>query len=428
MHVRCDLDDIEGGLAMQEVQGNFNSAKIFTSVVDDKSIEQIRTLCDQTFVKGSKIRMMPDVHAGAGCTIGTTMTITDKVVPNLVGVDIGCGMLTTMIDAKSVDFDALDKVIRDHIPFGFAVRDKRHAFSYDIDLNELKCFRHINELRAILAIGSLGGGNHFIEIDKDDEGNLYLVIHSGSRYLGLQAANYYQNLAWLALNHNSQNDIAELIERMKSEKKQKGIQKEIEKRKKTFTCEIPKELAYVEGDNFNDYIHDMRIIQQYADLNRKAMASLIMRLMKWMPKESFTTIHNYIDVDNMILRKGAVSAKKDETLLIPMNMRDGSLICKGLGNADWNESAPHGAGRILSRTQAKHDLKIEDFKQSMEGIYTTTVNMDTIDEAPMVYKSMNDIIDNIQPTVDIMKVIKPIYNFKAPGDDKPWQKNRQSGV
>lgn len=411
---------------MQEVQGSFNSAKIFTSVVDDKSIEQIHTLCDQEFAKDAKIRMMPDVHAGAGCTIGTTMTITDKIVPNLVGVDIGCGMLTTMIDAKNIDCDALDKVIRQHIPYGFDVREKRHAFSYEINLEDLKCFRHINELRAILGIGSLGGGNHFIEIDKDDDGNLYLVIHSGSRYVGLQTAKYYQDLAWLTLNHNSKNDIADLIERMKNEKKQKGIQKEIERRKSTFTCKIPKELAYVEGDNFKDYIHDMALIQKYADLNRKAMASLIMRLMGWVPKEQFTTIHNYIDMESMILRKGAVSAKKDETLLIPINMRDGSLICKGLGNDDWNQSAPHGAGRILSRAEAKRTLQLQEFQHSMEGIFSTTVNVDTIDEAPMAYKSMNDIVDNIQPTAEILKVIKPIYNFKAPDEDKPWQRSRQN--
>ena len=407
-----------------EIRGNFNAAKVFTSVVDDKSIEQIRTLCDQEFVRDAKIRMMPDVHAGAGCTIGTTMTITDKIVPNLVGVDIGCGMLTTMIDAHAVDFDVLDAVIRQHIPYGFDVRKKRHAFSYDIHLEELKCFRHINELRALLGIGSLGGGNHFIEIDKDDDGNLYLVIHSGSRYVGLQTANYYQNLAWLERNQNSKNDISDLIERMKNEHKQKGIQKEIQKRKAMFKCEIPRELAYVEGSTFDDYIHDMALIQKYADLNRKAMASIIMRLMHWMPKEQFTTIHNYIDMESMILRKGAVSAKKNETLLIPINMRDGSLICKGLGNDDWNQSAPHGAGRILSRTQAKQALQLEDFKHAMDGIYTTTVGLDTIDEAPMAYKSMNDIVDNIQPTAEILKIIKPIYNFKAPDDDKPWQRSR----
>ena len=410
---------------MQEVQGNFNSAKIFTSVVDDKSIDQIRTLCDQEFVKEAKIRMMPDVHAGAGCTIGTTMTIQDKIVPNLVGVDIGCGMLTTMIDAKSIDCDALDGVIRAHIPYGFDVREKRHAFSYEIQLEDLKCFRHINELRAILGIGSLGGGNHFIEIDRDDDGNLYLVIHSGSRYVGLQTANYYQDLAWLELNHQAPNDIEELIERLKSENRQTEIQSEIKKIKSKVICKIPKDLAYVEGQSFKDYIHDMAIIQKYADLNRKAMASLIMRLMGWVEKEQFTTIHNYIDIDQMILRKGAVSAKKDEMLLIPINMRDGSLICKGLGNDDWNQSAPHGAGRILSRSQAKQSLNVEDFKQAMDGIYTTTVGLETIDEAPMVYKSMNDIVDNIQPTAEVLKVIHPIYNFKAPGDDKPWERSRK---
>ena len=231
---------------MQEVHGNYNSAKIFTSVVDEKSLEQIRVLCDQEFVRDSKIRMMPDVHAGAGCTIGTTMTISDKIVPNLVGVDIGCGMLTTMIDAKTVDYNMLDNIIRKDIPYGFSVRDERHAFSYEINLNELRCFRYINEIRAQLGLGSLGGGNHFIEVDQDDDGNLYLVIHSGSRYVGLQTANYYQELAWHTLNHNSKNDISELIAQMKQENRQKDIQKEIAKCKSTFECKYPKELAYVE--------------------------------------------------------------------------------------------------------------------------------------------------------------------------------------
>ena len=398
---------------MKTIQGKFNSAVIFTDVVDESSLAQVQLLCDQAFTEGAHIRMMPDIHAGAGCTIGTTMTITDKIVPNLVGVDIGCGMYAIELEQTQMDYAKLDETIRAHVPFGREVRPEKHEFTNEIDLTELRCYRMVNDRRAIRSIGTLGGGNHFIEIDRDENGKLWLVIHSGSRYLGLQVANTYQEIAWQALNHTHIRDLRALIDEMKANGERKKIEKVIKKIRKQVITDIPKDLAYLENEDFEDYLHDMEIVQKYAVLNRQAMADVIIREMKLDVADAFTTIHNYIDIPNRILRKGAVSAKSGETLLIPVNMRDGSLICKGKGNDEWNQSAPHGAGRLFSRTQAKQTFTVDEFQKTMDGIYTTSVSADTLDECPMVYKRMEDIVDNIAPTVDVLQVIKPEYNFKA---------------
>ena len=400
---------------MIEVQGKYNNAKIFTDVVDSTSIAQVIELCNQEFTAGSRIRMMPDIHAGAGCTIGTTMTITDKVVPNLVGVDIGCGMETVRIREKSVDLQKLDQVIHERVPSGFAIRDKAHDYLNKINLNELCCISHIKMSRAEKSIGTLGGGNHFIEMDKDDE-NLYLVIHSGSRHLGVEVANYYQEEGYKALNHADDAAIRELVSRLKAEGREKQIEKEIKRVKNLKQTNIPKSLAFVSGELFEQYIHDMKIVQHYAMLNRQAMVDEIVRAMGFHVEEQFTTIHNYIDTEAMILRKGAVSAKAGEKLLIPINMRDGSLICVGKGNEDWNLSAPHGAGRLMSRAEAKRSFTVSEFEKQMAEVYTTSVNKSTLDECPMAYKNMQDILNNIGPTAEVVKIIRPIYNFKA-GED-----------
>ena len=363
------------------LNGKYNTAKVFTNIGEDTAIIQIYNLLNQSFVEGSQIRIMPDVHAGMGCTIGTTMTINDKIVPNLVGVDIGCGMETVLLKEKRLELQQLDKAIHQYIPAGFSIRKSPHHFADEIDLSALRCAKHVLLDRAVLSIGTLGGGNHFIELSKDEEGNLYLVVHSGSRNLGKQVAEYYQKKAI-------------------KDTKDKGIN-------------IEKSLAYVSGALFDDYLHDMAIVQQYADINRKAMVKELEKRVGFKAKESFTTVHNYIDLSSKILRKGAISAKKGEQVLIPMNMRDGSLICVGKGNEDWNQSAPHGAGRLMSRSAAKAQFTLIQFEKSMEGIYSTTVNKNTLDEAPFAYKPMEEIIANMGETVDIIKSLKPIYNFKA---------------
>ena len=419
---------------MKIVEGKFNSAKVFTDVVEEKSLEQIETLCNQEFVAGQKIRLMPDVHAGAGCTIGTTMTIGDKIVPNLVGVDIGCGMETLVIRAKSevskhFNPEELDKIIRKNIPSGRDIRKFPHRLAKEIEFEKVrgKFDRH----RAWLSVGTLGGGNHFIEADRDDDGNLYIVVHSGSRHAGKEIAEYYQEEAWKQLNGNSEAEIAAFIQKLKSEGRETEIQEELKKLKSQVRTNIPKDLAYVSGQLFDDYINDMKIMQHFAEMNRKAMIETIsigLHIKESDIIERFTTIHNYIyipDAENsenengetekgrMILRKGAVSAQKGEKLLIPINMRDGSLVCIGKGNEDWNCSAPHGAGRVMSRMKAKKELNLADFKAEMKGIWSSTVNKSTLDEAPMAYKTMDDIVANIGETAEIVKIIKPIYNFKA---------------
>ena len=401
---------------MIELKGKYNSAKVFTDIIDESAISQIIELCNQPMSTGATIRIMPDVHAGAGCTIGTTMTIHDTVVPNLVGVDIGCGMETVRLKEKHIELQKLDKLIYEKIPSGFSVREKAHRYNDRIDLTELYCYDGINPLRAELSIGTLGGGNHFIEADKSDDGSIYIVIHSGSRHLGVETAKFYQEEAFNRLNLSSKKDIEALIEHLKFEGKDKQIQSEIARLKNTKITDVPKHLAYCEGELFSQYIHDMKIVQQFAMLNRQAIMDEIIKGMHLHIEEQFTTIHNYIDTETMILRKGSVSAQQGEKLLIPINMRDGSLICTGKGNPDWNYSAPHGAGRLMSRSQAKNSFTVSEYKKQMNGIYTTSVNAATLDECPMAYKSIDDIIDNISETVEINEIIKPIYNFKA-GDE-----------
>lgn len=402
---------------MFEIKGKHNTAKVFTDLVEDTAVEQLRTLMDQEFVKGSTVRIMPDVHAGKGCTIGTTMTIIDKICPNLVGVDIGCGMTTISLYERDIDLERLDDVIRKHVPSGFNVHAAEPDYvDFDIvneSLNDLRCKGHVDLNRARLSVGTLGGGNHFIEVDKDDEGHLYLVIHSGSRHLGHEIATYYQNLAEKQMAGNDTDRINKVIDKLRAEGRHREIADELRKLKDR-RIDIPKDLAYLTGDLFDAYIHDMEIAQDYAYLNRRAMMLTILEHAGLTWSYAFDTVHNYIDVGNtIILRKGAVSAKLGEVLLIPMNMRDGSLICKGKGNKDWNYSAPHGAGRLMSRAQAKKQFSVEEFVDSMSGIYTTSIGNDTLDECPMAYKPMQSIIDNIGDTVEILNVIRPIYNFKA---------------
>ena len=398
---------------MIEIIGEYTTAKVFTNTIEEVAVAQIRQLCDMAYTGGSKVSVMPDVHAGAGCTIGTTMTITDKVVPNLVGVDIGCGMETVQIAEKHIELEKLDKLIYDRIPSGMNIRKTFHKHNGEIELDQLRCRDKVNLDRAAKSIGTLGGGNHFIEVDKDEEGNLFLVVHSGSRHLGKEVATLYQELGYQRLNKNDQASVNELIAEYKAQGRDKEIQTAIKELKKQVLTGIPHALAYVEADLFEDYIQDMRIVQRFAELNRKAMIDEIMKGMKLEVADQFTTIHNYIDTKSMILRKGAVSAQDGEKLLIPINMRDGSLVCIGKGNEDWNYSAPHGAGRLMSRTQARNTFNVSEFKKQMQDIYTTSVSKDTLDECPMAYKDMSDIVDNIGPTADIVKVIKPIYNFKA---------------
>ncbi len=394
---------------MKRVKGQFNEAIVFTDNIEETAYEQIRELCNQEFVKESQIRIMPDTHAGAGCTIGTTMTVKDKIVPNLVGVDIGCGMFVSVFKKTKVDFEKLDNVIRKMVPSGFGVRRTPHEYNRYVDLESLKSKQHLDLNRARLSIGTLGGGNHFIEMNIDDHDNLYLVIHSGSRYLGKQIAEYYQNQASANI---VKADNEKTIQDLKSQGKHREIQAAIAKNK----TKINRELSYVEGETFDYYLNDMGIAQKFAEYNRKAIAEVIITEMRFSVSDSFTTIHNYIDLDEMILRKGAISAKTGEVVIIPINMKDGSIIATGKGNAGWNYSAPHGAGRLMSRKQAKRNLTLEDFKKSMAGIFTTSVSRDTLDEAPSAYKPMAEIIANIQDTVEINKIIRPIYNFKASED------------
>lgn len=395
---------------MKTVTGKYGTAKIFTDLVEDSAVNQVQTLMNQEFVNGYKVRMMPDIHSGKGCVIGTTMEIRDKICPNLVGVDIGCGMHTTIMPSTIFpDFEKLDRVIHEYIPSGFNIRKEPHHYIRNTRLDELLCRDSVDIERAKLSLGTLGSGNHFIEVDRDNDGRYYLVVHTGSRHLGVEVAEYYQNWAYDSLKQKHKNRRNYLIESLRAQGREREIQKELS----NLVCDIPKDLAYVGGILFDSYLHDMKIVQEYARWNRIAIADDIRTFMGWGIEDDFETIHNYIDMDRMILRKGAVSAEIGEKLLIPMNMRDGSLICIGKGNPDWNYSAPHGAGRMMSRAEAKRKIDISEFEESMNGIYTTSVSEGTIDESPMAYKPMESIIENIGDTVDILKVIKPVYNFKA---------------
>lgn len=399
---------------MLTINGKHNAAIVFTDNIENTAHEQLEAVCNAPYLADCKVRVMPDVHAGKGCTIGTTMTIHGKVVPNMVGVDIGCGMYTVKLEDKSIDFNELDATIRKYIPSGRAVRSDVHQFAEQVDLNKLQMASMCDIDRAYRSIGSLGGGNHFIEVDKDNDGHLYLVIHSGSRHLGVQVADYYQDAAYWQLSGKKKQNINAVIAELKAQGRHKEISETVKKLKVDLTeSEIPRDMAYVSGLLFDDYIHDMRITQHFAMLNRKAMADEIIRNMRLTVADEFTTIHNYIDTDAMILRKGAVSAREGEQLLIPINMRDGSLLCVGKGNPDWNQSAPHGAGRLMSRKKAKEKLDLGDYRDAMSGIFSTCINNGTLDEAPMAYKSMDAILKHIAPTVNVVKVIKPVFNFKA---------------
>ena len=367
--------------AMIELKGKCNTAKVFTDNLEQETAAQIITLLNQEFTTGSTIRVMPDTHAGAGSTIGTTMTIHGKVVPYMVGVDIGCGMETVLIRDKHVEPQKLDKVIHENIPAGFAIRKKAHEMAASTRIHELRCVRQCNIDRAYNSIGTLGGGNHFIELGRDDDGNLYLVIHSGSRNLGKQVADFYQSAAV--------------------------------RQRKQDNAKPDNTLSWLEGQLLEDYLHDMAIMQEYADINRKCMAREIIKDAGLKAEDSFSTIHNYIDIKHNILRKGAISAREGERVLIPINMRDGSLLCTGKGNPDWNWSAPHGAGRLMSRRQAKENITLAQYKESMQGIYSSTVDKSTLDEAPFAYKPMEEILANIGPAARVDKIIRPLYNFKA---------------
>ena len=382
--------------------------KIFSDSVESPVLSQITDLAEFPAYKDAIIRIMPDCHVGVGCTIGTTMTIKDKITPNLVGVDIGCGMLTVKLKESKINLEKLDKVINEKVPSGRSIHKKQQV---DFDFSQLKRKYELNIERAKKSIGSLGGGNHFIEIGKGGKGELFLVIHSGSRGIGNDVASLYQKTA--IKNINTKNEIGGIIEKLKAENRFSEIQQVIQDAKSNIISAKDKNLAYLEKNFFDDYMHDMKIMQEYASLNRRVMANIILDNAGLTEEYSFETIHNYIDFERMILRKGAVSAEKDEKLLIPINMRDGSLICIGKGNEDWNYSAPHGAGRLMSRTQAKKSIMLSSFQKQMQGIYSSSVGKNTIDEAPDAYKPMAEIIDLITDTVDIIDIIKPIYNFKA---------------
>ncbi len=398
---------------MIEITGKHNTAVCYTDALEPGAYAQIQAVCDEEAFSASKIRIMPDVHAGKGCTIGTTMTIHDKIVPGMVGVDIGCGMETVCIAEQQIDFEKLDALIRKKIPCGREVRDTPHALNAEINLTELHCADQVNIERARKSIGTLGGGNHFIEMDRDSNGNVYLVVHSGSRHLGCEVAGYYQEQGYLAMWGGAQYQIEQAIEALKVQGRFQEIQPTVKALKKERKTKLPHDLAYVEGRLFDDYIHDMKIVQRFAALNRKAMTAVILEGMGFQEVERFTTIHNYIDTDSMILRKGSVSAKAGEKLLIPINMRDGSLICIGRGNEEWNCSAPHGAGRLMSRSAAFQRLSMEEYRAEMAEVYSTCIVPDTLDESPMAYKSMDEIMGQISPTAEIIYRIKPIYNFKA---------------
>ena len=409
---------------MFEIQGKINTAVCYATVVEEAAVEQIRRMCDYELTSGSRVRIMPDVHAGKGCTNGTTMTVKDKVCPNIVGVDIGCGMYTVKLEDKELDFEKIDEAAH-YIPSGMNTWEGR---TERFGLEELRCYRSLSDTKRLeRSLGTLGGGNHFIEIDRAADGTYYLVIHSGSRNLGKQVAEIYQQLA-VDLHAGKADYFArrdEIISTYKAEGRRGEIQetlKALEKEYKAKNPDVPEDLCWLYGSFLEDYLHDVEICQRFARRNREKMAEILLARTGMTGTEAFHTIHNYIDTEEMILRKGAIAAHAGEKVLIPINMRDGSVIAIGKGNPEWNFSAPHGAGRIMSRTKAKEAIDLAAYKAAMEGIYTTSVNESTLDEAPMAYKSLDDIIDVIRDSVDIIDIMKPVYNFKAGDEDLPWQK------
>lgn len=378
---------------MEILNGKYNYAKVFNCTeLDDATRGQIHAFLNNEVSSGSNIVVMPDTHAGKGCVVGMTMTITDKVMPNLVGVDIGCGVTVAKIKAraKDLDFNRLDKIIGENVPSGFKIRQKPHKYGEMFDFDKLYCFKHMNIDRARLSIGTLGGGNHFIEVDKDGDDNLYLTVHSGSRHLGVEIADWY-------------------IKQGNEVLKERGV-------------EVPYELTYVDGPLKVDYLHDVRVATEYAYCNREAIITEITKNMKWGIEDVYNSVHNYIDFSHHaegIMRKGAISAEKYKKVIIPINMRDGIILGTGKGNPEWNFSAPHGAGRLFSRKQAKEQFTVNQFKASMEGIHCTCINQGTLDESPFVYRDMDDILNVIHDTVEVEKIIKPIYSFKA-SETRKW--------
>lgn len=380
--------EMERNTYMKTINGVASSAIIFNTKskehsIDDYALAQIKNLCDNPAFTSCKIRVMPDVHPGKVGTIGFTSTLGNQVIPNVIGIDIGCGMTLAKIKGKVKEFQKLDTVIRENVPSGFSIRSKVHHQALDFDLSSLYCYRHIQEEKSLLSLGTLGSGNHFIEVDLDDEKNYYLVIHSGSRHLGFEVTEHY-------------------LREGQKELKNKGI-------------DVPYELTYLTGTLMEQYLHDLAIVQDFATLNREIMISVICKEMKWKILDSYSCIHNYVDFsfDKPVLRKGAISARNGEKVIIPINMRDGIILGRGLGNDEWNQSAPHGAGRILKREEVKNSYTVSNFKSEMKGIYTSCINKDTLDEAPFAYRGIDEIAEVISPTVMIDKVIKPIYNFKA---------------
>lgn len=396
--------------------------KIFTENIEQKALSQIYNLIKQPAFSECKVRIMPDVHAGTGCVIGFTADLGEKVIPNIVGVDIGCGMLTTNLGNIDIDFARLDNVIREYVPCGRSVH-KEESLSVASDIIEkMYCKEQLNNIDWLKrSCGTLGGGNHFIEVDIDSKGNKYLVIHSGSRNVGKQVAEIYQQMAIddISGKSNFKQDSEKLIAEYKKIGREREINNAIKELKQSYEkreTKIPRELSYLVGEHREMYLHDMKLCQDFAEINRRAIQSVICYYMSWevtKETERFQTIHNYIEHETNIVRKGAISAKAGEKLLIPINMRDGCILGIGKGNEDWNYSAPHGAGRIMSRSKAKEIVSLEEYKKSMNGIFTTSVNTSTIDESPMAYKSINEIMENIKDTVEVVDIIKPIYNFKA---------------
>ncbi len=408
---------------MFTIQGKVNTAVCYAQTVEEAACEQIRRMCDYPLTEGSRIRIMPDVHAGKGCTIGTTMTVTDKVCPNIVGVDIGCGMYTVKLAEREIDLERVDAAAH-AIPSGMNVWPGRIE---RFDLTQLRCYRSLRDSKRLeRSLGTLGGGNHFIEIDRCSDGACWLVIHSGSRNLGKQVAELYQQLA-VDLHRGKEEYFRwreEIIRTYKEQGRRTEIQTALKALEKEYTTKIldaPEDLCWLYGSFLEDYLHDVEVCQRFARRNREKMAEILLEQTGLTGEESFHTIHNYIDTDEMILRKGTIAAHKGERVLIPINMRDGSVLAIGRGNPEWNDSAPHGAGRLMSRSAARETLDMEAFKASMEGIYTTSVSESTLDEAPMAYKPLEEIIGVIRESVDVIEVMKPIYNFKASGDEKPWK-------
>lgn len=400
---------------MVTLEGRYNKAKVFTDTLEKETISQIIGLCNEEFAYGSKIRIMPDAHVGIGCVIGTTMTITDKIVPNLVGVDIGCGVLLQKIAEKDINLQLLDEAIYANVPSGQNVRTDVHELAITLNmekflLDNLRCKSHVDMNRALLSIGTLGGGNHFIELNKDSQGNIYIVIHTGSRYLGKQVATYYQDLAFQRLSSNRA-AVQQLINELKAAGREKDIQRELASIK---PLKVSKDFAFLQGQDLEDYIHDVDVVQYYAHINRISILKSIMESVGLTLADlRVESVHNYISTEEMILRKGAIAAHGGQYVVVPINMRDGSIIGIGKGDVDWNSSAPHGAGRLMSRSAAKGTLSLVQYANEMQGIYSTSVNASTLDEAPMAYKPIKETLENIRGTVDIIEVIKPIYSFKS---------------